>query len=173
MKKLLSYVFITGFILTAFTASAQQPAKKPKASPPDTVKATLKNGVNVEIDYSQPSVKGRTIGTDIAPYGKVWRTGANEVTGITFSKDVKVEGKSLKAGKYALYTIPGEKDWVIIFSTGLKNWGTVYKEEEDVLRVTVKTQKASEFVEQLKFKVEPSGTISFSWGDKMAAFKVK
>ena len=172
MKKLMSYLFVTGFILTAFTASAQQP-KKPKASPADTVKATLKNGVNVEIDYSQPSVKGRTIGTDIAPYGKVWRTGANEVTGITFSKDVKVEGKSLKAGKYALYTIPGEKDWVIIFSTGLKNWGTVYKEEEDVLRVTVKTQKSSEFVEQLKFKVEPSGTISFSWGDKMAAFKVK
>lgn len=173
MKKLMSYLFITGFILTAFTASAQQPVKKPRPSPADTVKATLKSGVNVEIAYSQPSVKGRTIGTDIAPYGKWWRTGANEVTGITFSKDVKVEGKSLKAGKYALYTIPGEKDWVIIFNNGLKNWGTVYKEEEDVLRVTVKTQKSPEFVEQFKFKIDPSGIISFAWGDKMVAFKVK
>jgi hypothetical protein len=173
MKKLLSLFFITALIFAAFTASAQQPVKKPRPSPADTVKGTLKNGVNVEIAYSQPSVKGRTIGTDIAPYGKWWRTGANEVTGITFSKDVKVEGKALKAGKYALYSIPGEKKWVIIFSTGLKNWGTVYKEEEDVLRVTVKTQKSPEMVEQLKFKIDPSGKISFTWGDKLVTFKVK
>ncbi len=173
MKKLMSYLFITGFILTAFTASAQEPAKKPKASPADTVKGTLKKGVDVEIAYSQPSVKGRTIGTDIAPYGKVWRTGANNATTIAFSKDVQVEGKALKAGKYAIYTIPGEKDWVIIFNNGVKNWGTVYKEEEDVFRVTVKTQKSPAFVEQFKFKIDPSGQISFAWGDKMVAFKVK
>lgn len=173
MKNVIKLSFILAFVLTAFTASAQQPAKKPRPSPADTVKGTLKKGIEVEIAYSQPSVKGRTIGSDIAPYGKVWRTGANNATTIVFSKDVQVEGKALKAGKYAIYTIPGEKDWVVIFNSGVKNWGTVYKEEEDVLRVTVKTQKAPEFVEQFKFKIDPSGIISFAWGDKMVAFKVK
>ncbi len=173
MKNVFKLSFILAFVFTAFTASAQQPAKKARVSPPDTVKATLKKGNEVKIAYSQPSVKGRTIGTDLATYGKIWRTGANEATTISFSKDVKVEGKPLKAGKYALYTIPGDNEWVIIFNSGIKNWGTVYKQEEDVLRVTVKTQKSPEFTEQLKFKIDKPGLISFMWGDKMVAFKVK
>lgn len=173
MKHLLKASLVIGFILTAFTASAQQPAKKAPLSPPDTVKATTKKGVAIEVAYSQPSVKGRTIGTDIAPYGKVWRTGANNATTITLSKDVKVEGKALAAGQYAIYSIPGEKEWVIIFNKGVKNWGTVYKEEEDVLRVTVKTEKAPAFVEQFKFMIDPAGKVSFAWDDKLAAFTVK
>lgn len=173
MKKLLKLSLIAGFICTAFTASAQQPAKKTPLSPPDTVKATTKSGVAIEVAYSQPSVKGRTIGTDIAPYGKVWRTGANNATTITLSKDVKVEGKALAAGKYALYTIPGEKEWVIIFNKGVTNWGTKYEESDDVLRVTVKTGKAAEVMEKLKFMIEPSGKVGFAWGDKMVMFAVK
>lgn len=172
MKKLLKLSLIAGFMITAFSASAQTPKKAP-LSPPDTVKATTKKGVAIEVAYSQPSVKGRTIGTDIAPYGKVWRTGANNATTITLSKDVKIEGKALAAGKYALYTIPGENEWVIIFNKGVKNWGTVYKEDEDVLRVTVKTDKAPAFVEQMKFMVDPAGKVSFAWGDKLVAFSVK
>ncbi|QJD97412.1 DUF2911 domain-containing protein [Mucilaginibacter robiniae] len=171
MKKLLNVSLILGFMLTAFTASAQMDKSK-RTSPPDTVRGTIKN-TQVEVAYSQPSVKGRTIGKDIATYGKWWRTGANEITTVEFSHDVKVEGKPLSAGKYALYSIPGETSWVIIFSKGVKNWGTVYKEDEDVLRVTVKTQKATEFTEKLKFMIDPSGKISFVWGDKLVAFKVK
>jgi len=173
MKKLLKASLIIGFMFSAFAASAQQPAKKAPLSPPDTVKATTKSGVAIEVAYSQPSVKGRTIGTDIAPYGKVWRTGANEATTITLSKDAKVDGKTLPAGKYALYSIPGDKEWVVIFNKGVKNWGTVYKQEDDVLRVTVKTGKAPAFVEQLKFMIEPSGKTGFAWGDKMVTFIVK
>ncbi|WP_345953201.1 DUF2911 domain-containing protein [Mucilaginibacter sp. PAMB04168] len=172
MKQLFKLLAITGFILTTISASAQTP-KKPRPSPADTVKATTKSGVNITIAYSQPSVKGRTIGTDIAPYGKWWRTGANEVTTIEFSKDVKVEGKALAAGKYALYSIPNENEWVIIFNKDIKNWGTVYKEENDVLRVNVKPGKSSGFVEQLKFTVDPSGKVSLAWGDKLVAFTVK
>ncbi|WP_158827053.1 DUF2911 domain-containing protein [Mucilaginibacter lacusdianchii] len=172
MKKLIKVSFIVTFILSAFTASAQMDKSK-RPSPPDTVRATTSKGVAIEVAYSQPSVKGRTIGTDIATYGKVWRTGANEATTIQFSKDVKVEGKALPAGKYAIYTIPGEKEWTIMFNKGVKNWGTVYKEEDDAARVTVKTQKASSFTEKLTFKVDASGKVSFAWGDKMAAFVVK
>jgi len=173
MKHLLKASLVIGFILTAFTASAQQPAKKAPLSPPDTVRATTKSGVAIEVAYSQPSVKGRTIGTDLAPYGKWWRTGANNATTISLSKDVKVEGKALAAGKYAIYTIPAENEWVIIFNKGIKNWGTVYKEEEDVLRVTVKAGKAPAFVEQMKFMIDPAGKVSFAWGDKLVAFSVK
>ncbi|MDT3402490.1 DUF2911 domain-containing protein [Mucilaginibacter terrae] len=172
MKSLLKLFAVTGLILTGFAASAQQ-AKKAPASPPDTVKATTKSGVAIEVAYSQPAVKGRTIGTDIAPYGKVWRTGANNATTITFSKDVKVEGKALAAGQYAIYSIPGEKEWVIIFNKGVKNWGTKYEESDDVLRVTVKTGVMKDFVERLKFMIEPSGKVGFAWGDKMVMFAVK
>jgi len=173
MKQLFKLFAVTGLILTAFTASAQQPAKKAPASPADTVKGTTKGGVAIEVAYSQPAVKGRSIGNDIAPYGKVWRTGANNATTITLSKDIKVEGKALAAGQYAIYSIPGEKEWVIIFNKGVKNWGTKYEESEDVLRVTVKTGKTKEFVERFKFAVEPAGKVSFSWGDKLVAFAVK
>jgi hypothetical protein len=153
MKQLMKLCLVTGLIFTAFTASAQQ-MKKARASVADTVKGTTKSGVAIEVAYSRPLVKGRTIGgAEIATYGKVWRTGANEATTITFSKDVKVEGKALAAGKYALYSIPGEKEWVIIFNKGLKNWGTVYKEDEDALRVTVKTGKSATFTEALKFMI--------------------
>ncbi|MVN89733.1 DUF2911 domain-containing protein [Mucilaginibacter aquatilis] len=172
MKQLFKLFAVTGLILTAFTASAQQ-AKKVPASPPDTVKATTKAGVAIEVAYSQPAVKGRTIGTDIAPYGKVWRTGANNATTISFSKDVKIEGKALPAGQYALYSIPGEKEWTVIFNKGVKNWGTKYEEGDDVLRITVKAAKTKEFVERLKFAIEPAGKVHFSWGDKLVAFMVK
>ena len=163
---------ITGLIITGLTASAQQ-VKKPRPSPPDTVRATTSKGVAIEIAYSQPSVKGRTIGTDIAPYGKWWRLGANEVTTIVLSKDVKVEGKALPAGKYAVYAIPGEKEWTIMFNKDIKSWGTVYKEEDDVLRITVKSGKSSTFAEQLKFMIDPSGKVSFVWGNEVVAFVVK
>jgi hypothetical protein len=172
MKKLVNLSLILTFILSAFTASAQMDKSK-RPSPPDTVRATTGKGVAIEVAYSQPSVKGRTIGNDIAPYGKWWRTGANEATTIQFSKDVKVEGKALPAGKYAVYSIPGENEWTIMFNKGVKNWGTVYKPEDDVLKVTVKTQKAPSFTEKMTFMVDPSGKVSFAWGDKLVAFNVK
>ena len=164
---------ITICTLGVFNASAQTTAKAQRPSPADTVKATTKNGVAIEIAYSQPAVKGRTIGADIAPYGKVWRTGANEATTISFSKNVTLEGKALPAGKYSLYSIPGEKEWVIIINKIAMQSGTQYNEAEDALRVTVKTDKTSPAVERFKFMIDPSGKISFVWGEKKVSFVVK
>lgn len=179
MKKLLLFTLIIAGVFVAFNASAQK-ARGPRPSPPDTVRATLNNGTYIEIAYSQPGVKGRTIGKEIAPFnGKVWRTGANEATTIEFSRPVKIEGKELPAGKYGLYTIPGEKEWVIIFNSVWKIWGLNYTNDEatgsktDVLRVTVKTQKAPEFTEKLKFSIDKAGKVAFMWGDYMVAFRVK
>lgn len=174
MKKLFVLTLITGFIFTAFSASAQIKGDKSKRpSPPDTVKATTSNGVDIEVAYSQPSIKGRTIGNEIAPYGKVWRTGANEETTIQVSKDVKLEGKALPAGKYSIWSIPGEKEWVIIINKNTTNWGTKYDEPSDFFRVTVKTQKAPSFTEKMKFTIDKSGKVAFLWGDDMVAFRVK
>ncbi|WP_448699969.1 DUF2911 domain-containing protein [Mucilaginibacter sp. AW1-3] len=188
MKKLLMLALFTMGMLSMFNASAQDmaaPAKAPAAkkvrpSLPDTVKRTTNNGVDITIAYSQPSLKGRTVGKEIAPFnGKVWRTGANEATTIEFSKAVKIEGKELPAGKYGLYTIPGEKECVIIFNSVWKIWGLNYTLDEatgsktDVLRITVKTSKAPETTEKLKFGIEKSGKVGFMWGDYMVAFNVK
>ncbi|MBW4891357.1 DUF2911 domain-containing protein [Mucilaginibacter sp. HMF5004] len=183
MKKIIFPAFLIGAMCLGFAASAQTmtpatpitPAKvkKPRPSLPDTVKGTTKNGVDIVVAYSQPGVKGRTVGKEIAPFdGKPWRTGANEETTISFSKDVKLEGKEVPAGKYSLWSIPGEKEWVIIINKKTTEWGTVYSDAFDVLRVTVKTQKAPAFTELLKFSVGKDD-VSFAWGDYMVAFKVK
>lgn len=129
-------------LVLAFAGSmqvAQAQIDMPQASP----KARLETRVgltNVAVEYSRPGLKGRgeAIFGTLIPYGEVWRTGANESTKITFSDDVEISGQELKAGSYALYTIPGRNEWTVIFSNNLGNWGSSgYKQEEDALRVTV------------------------------------
>lgn len=151
-----------------------QDDKSKRPSPPAQAKETLASGAVVTIDYSQPSVKGRTIGKDLEPMtGKVWRTGANEATVFEVNKDVKVEGQDLPAGKYALFTIADEGEWTIIFNKNPKQWGAYdYKEAEDALRVKVKPSKAEAFAEKMTFVVDKNGTVSLLWGDRKVDFKV-
>jgi hypothetical protein len=169
MKKLLLLSAIA-FVTIGVQAQADK-SKRP--SPPAKVTETTGKGVVVTIDYSQPSVKGREIGKDIAPYGQVWRTGANEATVFEVSKDVKVEGKALPAGKYGLYSVPGKDEWVIIFNKTWNQWGTKYTEADDALRVTVKPGKASSFHEQMTFMIEKSGKVALMWGNEEVDFKVQ
>lgn len=148
--------------------------KKPVLSPPATATETLKNGTVVTINYAQPSVKGRTIGNEIAPYGKVWRTGANAATQFEVSKDVTINGQALKAGKYSLFTIPGAKEWVVIFNKKWDQWGAYkYDEKEDALRVTVKPSKSKTSTEKMTFTIAKSGEVNLLWGDVKVGFKVK
>ena len=143
-------------------------------SPPTFVVQTLANGTVVSVDYSQPSVKGRTIGKDLEPMeGKVWRAGANEATVFEISKDVKVEDKALPAGKYGLYTIPGKDEWVIIFNKTWNQWGTKYAEADDALRIKVKPGKAPQATEQMTFNIDKSGKVTLLWGTEAVAFNVK
>ena len=144
-------------------------------SPPAFVVQTLSNGTVVSIDYSQPSVKGRTIGKDLEPMeGKVWRAGANEATVFEVSKDVKVEDKALPAGKYGLFTIMNGNEWTIIFSKTWSQWGAFsYKEADDQLRVKVKADKAKDVAEKLTYAIEKNGKVTLLWGDKKVEFKVK
>jgi len=174
MKKLLMYL-IAGTLFTTYSATAQT-NKGPRPSLPDTVKTTTSNGVNIEIDYSRPSVKGRTIGKDLEPMeGKAWRAGANEATTFVFSKDVKVEGKSLPAGKYSFFTIKNGNDWTLIFNKKWKIWGTTYEENkgEDALQVKVKGSKAPSFAEKVTYTIDKSGKVSMMWGSYLVNFTVK
>ncbi|RKD14501.1 hypothetical protein BCY91_08505 [Pelobium manganitolerans] len=165
---------ILGMLVLAFNINVKAQADKSKrASPPAKVSETLKSGATVSIDYSQPSVKGRAIGKEIAPYGKVWRTGANEATVFETSKDVKINGKALPAGKYGLYSIPGENEWTIIFNKTWKQWGTNYTESDDALRIKVKPGTAKDFSEKMTFTISPSGEVKLLWGNVAVPFTVK
>jgi hypothetical protein len=169
MKKLF---FLSSFVLGVMIACGQ-PDKSKRPSPPAVEKETISNGADVTIDYSQPSLKGRAIGTDVAPYGKIWRTGANEPTTFEVSKDVKVEGQTLPAGKYSLWTIPGEGEWVVIFNKKTTGWGTQYDESQDLLRVKVKPTKASSASDKMTFDVSKNGQVALLWGDQQVNFKLQ
>lgn len=146
MKKQLWTLF---FAVLAF-AGVQAQVKTPQPSPLSTVKQTV-GLTDVEIEYSRPSARGRVVfGADgVVPFGEMWRTGANASTKISFSDDVKVEGKELKAGKYAIYTIPNAAEWTVIFYKDLTHWGVPeeYKAEDEALRVMVKPQMMGMSVE--------------------------
>lgn len=166
-------VLLLAVACTTMLLACGQDDKSKRASPPAQAKETLASGAVVTIDYSQPSVKGRTIGKDLEPMpGKVWRTGANEATVFEVSKPIKVEGKDLPAGKYALYSIANEGEWTIIFNKTWDQWGTEYKEADDALRVKVKPGKAPQFAEKMTFNVDKNGTVTLLWGDIKVDFKV-
>lgn len=161
--------------MTKKTEDTKVPEDKSKRpSPPATVTQKTEDGVTITINYSQPSVKGRTIGTDLEPMeGKVWRTGANEATTFTVDKDVSIEGKSLPAGTYSLFTIHSGDEWTIIFNKVANQWGAFkYDAAQDALRVTVPAEKADTFTEKMTFTVDEDGTIDLMWGDLEAEFNV-
>jgi hypothetical protein len=165
MKRLITLMLLSAFV--GFAACAQQPAASPRA------KATGKaGGATITIDYGQPSVKGRKIFGDLVPYAKVWRAGANEATVFETDSDIKVDGKALAKGKYGFFTIPGEKEWVIIFNKTWNQWGSFrYKQEEDVLRITVPAKAAAAMTEAMTFKVE-NGKVQLAWENTMVEFPV-
>ena len=139
------FILCAGICLTLFSTNAQQ-LKTPAASPGQTIKQDF--GISsIELSYSRPGMKGRKIFGDLVPYGQVWRTGANAITRIKFGDDVTIGGQPLKAGEYAIYTIPNEKEWDIIINKDANSWGTDYKQEDDVVRFKVKSIKLDNPIE--------------------------
>lgn len=126
----------------AASLSAQPAMMLPRASPSATVSQAV-GYTTVTVSYSRPGAKGRAIWGGLVPYGKVWRAGANEATTVDFSTDVRVGGKPLAKGTYALFVLPTEKEWTFIFSTETKAWGSfAYDPKDDVLRVNAVPQAA-------------------------------
>ena len=132
MKKIILSLFVAAF---AFSTTAQ--IKTPAPSPFQKIEQKV-GLTDVTLEYSRPGMKGRTIFGDLVPFDKVWRTGANENTKITFSTDVTVNGKELKKGTYAVYTKPGKQTWDIIFYADATNWGNPRKWDETKVTTQVK-----------------------------------
>lgn len=135
-----------GILSCAVLFADAQTIRTPQPSPTQTVKQDF--GISsVELIYSRPGMKGRKIFGDLVPWGKVWRTGANSATRIKFTDSVTIGGKQLKGGEYAIYTVPNEKEWEIIINKGSADWGTNYKQEDDIFRVKATPVKLDQPVE--------------------------
>jgi len=168
-------LFACAFLVSS-VAFAQKTAK-PILSPRDSVSGTIK-GAEIKINYGSPSVRERKIFGGLEPYGKIWRAGANMMTTFQTSKDIKVEGQTLPAGKYSLFATPGETEWKIIFNSvsnvwGIKRDGSANDDPaKDVLAVTVKAKKLSDPVERLIYKINKNG-FSLIWENTEVPVKVK
>lgn len=175
MKKFFSIALLAAGIVAATSCKAQDDKSK-RPSPPVTVTQKIKSGATITIDYSQPSVKGRTIGKDLEPMdGQVWRTGANEATTFTTDKALMIDGKTLPAGAYSLFTIfNGMDEATVIFNKTAKQWGAYkYAEGDDALRVKGMVSNLSSPEEKLTFAVSPAGAVDLMWGDRKLEFMVK
>lgn len=167
-----SSIFLFAFILFGFLNAQTETSKNNRVSPIDSVDVQLQENLEVEIVYSRPFLKGREF-QKIVPYGQVWRTGANEATVFEINQDVVIEGKTLPAGKYSLYTIPGETETVVIFNKEWNQWGTKYNEKQDALRVTIPTHKSEEIVEQFTIEVDETGSACLVWGNTLFTFHIQ
>lgn len=172
MKKSIFTVML--FVAATIFANAQ--VKTPAASPSAKVIQTV-GMTEVEIAYSRPSMRGREIFGGLVPFDKVWRTGANASTKISFDKDVSIAGNDLKKGTYALYTIPGKDEWTIIIHNNITHWGSGgYKVEEDAFRFTVKPTTLSNTVETFTVDVSDLGlgtaNINISWDKTKVSFAI-
>lgn len=148
-------ILSTLILLMATSAFAQ--VRTPRVSQNSTLMQTI-GLTDMTIKYSRPGVKGRAIWGGLVPYDKVWRTGANEATTITFSDDVWINGQKLAKGSYSLHTIPGKDQWTIIFNSVADQWGSYsYDQTKDTLRVTAKPEAAPQ-AEWLTFEVPELST---------------
>ncbi len=169
-------LLITFLATTAALAQQNPPAVKyPRVSQHASLTQTI-GTTDMTIVWSRPGVKGRKIWGALVPYGQVWRTGANEATTISFSDDVTINGQKLAAGTYSLHTIPGEKEWTLIFNSVANQWGSYsYDQTKDALRVKATPATAS-FTEWLNFEVPvlsaDQATVSLRWENVAVPFTV-
>lgn len=162
----------------SLAATAQEPALEfPQASPGALVRDKI-GLTTVEIEYSRPSARGRQIYGGLVPFGEIWRTGANSATKISFDTDVTFGGTSVPAGTYALFTVPGEKEWTIVLNSATEQWGAYgYEEGKDVARVKAKPVAIAEPIETLTIGVghlrADAGTLSIAWEKTRVPIEIK
>jgi hypothetical protein len=173
MKRLLTIACLSLFL--AGEVNAQQ-FRTPQPSPGQTVKQDFALS-QVELNYSRPAKRGRAIFGDLVPFGKVWRTGANGATTLTFGEDVIIGGKKVPAGKYGLLTIPNENEWTIIITKQTDVTSpAAYKEDQDVVRTTAKVNKMPFSAEQFMIGFDNiksnSMDIFMIWDNVEVAFPV-
>lgn len=171
-----SALLILALLFCGMFSFAQQ-IQMPQASP--SAKIAQKVGLtDVTVDYSRPSTKGRKIFGELVPFGQVWRTGANGATVLTFSTDVKIDGKSVPAGQYALYAIPDKSEWTIILSKNTKLWGAIgYSSEDDLIRFKATPTKLSKKYETMEITfadmTDTGADLSVKWETSRVNFRIE
>ncbi len=178
-----SFLLLLLGVLVATPATAQERANDEARPSPNAAVSQTIGTTDVTVTYGRPSARDRAIFGDslaaerpLVPYGAVWRTGANEATTITFSDDVTVEGQPLAAGTYALFTIPGEDEWTVIFNKEAAQWGAYeYDMSQDALRVTVDATEGEE-AEMMTFSfdevTDTMGELVLRWADTAVALTI-
>jgi hypothetical protein len=165
-------IFMIGFI--SLNAQVKTPAPSPACKVEQSVGLT-----DITIEYSRPSVKDRDIFGGLVPYGKMWRTGANKNSILTFSTDVKIEGQDVKAGSYALFTTPGASTWDIVFYSDTENWGvpSEWDEEKVAAKASVKSEKIGVDVESFLINItnlrNTSATIELIWENTLVPINIE
>lgn len=168
MKKI-TFILFVGLLSSFATAQIQVPQPSPSAKIEQQVGLT-----NVAVEYSRPGMRGRTIFGGLVPFGERWRTGANNNTTISFDTKVNIGGTELEKGTYAIYTIPKENEWEVIFYEDSKNWGLPQNWEEDkvALRTTAKVQEMPMTMETFTILIDElqsdSAALNFIWENTVA-----
>jgi hypothetical protein len=183
-------IFSTAIMMLLAACGETEIKKEPinpvsdETAKPDTTKKSIPSEVSekigntvFKINYHSPGVRGRIIWGGLVPYGQVWVTGAHMATALEVNGDFEAGGKKIPAGKYALFTIPGKEEWVVIIN---KNWNQHltdnYDEKEDIVRIKVKPETTTH-TERLKYSIKGAGNaeamISISWEKIRIAFPVK
>lgn len=173
MKHFLTFIAVA---LLAFVGTAQ--VKTPQPSPKAVINQTV-GLTEIEIEYARPSAKGRTIFGDLVPFAKLWRTGANANSTISFSDNVTIGGKELKKGKYSIFTIPKADVWEIIFYSTTDNWGTPenFDETKVALRTTAKPELTNRYIENFTIAITTLdnnfGVLELSWEKTIVPVKIE
>jgi len=164
-------------VLLMMAAFAFAQGDKAPASPRGQASVSFADGKKISVDYGRPYVKGRKIMGELVPFGQVWRTGANAATGFVTDTPITIGGTSVPAGKYTMYTLPGENEWKIIINKQTGQWGTEYNEGQDLARITAKPSKTAQAVEQFTISFEKKGgdaaTMKLEWENTSVAVDIK
>ena len=165
---------VVTLLLTTLTFAQTDKSKRP--SPPGTAEVTLK-GKKIIIEYSRPYLKGRHVGKELAPYGEVWRTGANEATSLVTETDLNIGGTKVPAGKYTIYSLPSEGTWKLIINKQTGQWGTEYKQDQDLARIDMQKSALAQPVEQFTIsfdkKSDTTANLNLDWENNRLSVPVK
>ncbi len=161
------FAALSAFLLCMTILAAAQQDKSKRASPPASAECQFPDGKTIKVDYSSPRAKGRKIFGDLVPFGKVWRTGANEATTFVTDANLTAGGKDVPAGNYTIFTVPAADKWTLIINKKTGEWGIPYKYESDELaRVDMSVSKTSGPVENFAIAFDPKGdtcTMRLEW----------
>ncbi|HEY2118254.1 MAG TPA: DUF2911 domain-containing protein [Candidatus Acidoferrum sp.] len=162
-----------GLAVLVVACGAQDKSKRP--SPPATASFDL-GGTKITIDYSSPRLKGRHVGGEIAPYGQIWRVGANEATTFVTTGNITVGGTAVPAGSYTIFAVPEKDKWTLVISKKTGEWGTAYPgPSDDLARIPMKVSTLPSSVENFTISFEKTGmgvNLNLDWDTTRASVAI-